>query len=336
MSLAWATVALVTFLLPGLLFFVGLTFPEQFTRENARKSPLGQMAGAVFISFFLHGAAFYLLQHVAAQTGWTGATIRLDYVLAAFQLEGAEADISTVDLARNLSEHSLQILLYFGVLCGAGWLVGVGTGNLVVQGKLSFLARHGWVYKMRSGVSLAYVLTHKERLGRHLLYHGVLRDFGLKDDGTFSYVILEKVTRGYLRMDRTGAVTEIDGVSPMNQPGGGASFLAIEGEDVANLVVIPGLSIDHFDDKGLAKLEQALADKEGAPGGPAEAGRSPSSSVQGWWTSPAAYLCFGLGSALGWVVGIHRLDPVRAVVVGGLVGVLALGLWRFLPVRSST
>ena len=48
-------------LLPGVLFFVGTYWPEQFTREAEPRSPLGQLAGALLIAFVVHGLAYSIL-----------------------------------------------------------------------------------------------------------------------------------------------------------------------------------------------------------------------------------------------------------------------------------
>lgn len=51
MSIAWATVVLVVLLTPGFAFVWGFYAPHQVTRESVPASPLGQLAGAVVLSF---------------------------------------------------------------------------------------------------------------------------------------------------------------------------------------------------------------------------------------------------------------------------------------------
>ena len=336
MSLAWTTVALVTLLLPGLLFFVGLTFPEQFTRENARKNALGQLAGAVLVSFFLHGAAFLLTSHVASATGWTWTGVRLDYVLAAFQLEGTDAVISPLSLARNLSTFSPQILGYFALLCTAGWILGAAMGEGVVRGRFRFLARHGWVYAMRPGVSVAYVLTHKYHGDRHLMYEGVLKDFGLKDDGTFSYVILEKVGRSYLLLSQEGTRTASESVSPIAGPGDGSQFLAIEGEDVANVVIVPGLRQMGINDADRLRLRRALQRDIEEGKGALERDEEEEETLPRvryrWWWSFWAWTILAIAIGIAWTVAVHWLRPDTATIVAIIVSSLAWTIaWVLTP-----
>ena len=60
MSLAWSSLVILLLLLPGVLFFVGLYIPEQFTRETTERSPIGYVAGVMGISFVVHGILFLL------------------------------------------------------------------------------------------------------------------------------------------------------------------------------------------------------------------------------------------------------------------------------------
>ncbi len=69
MSLAWGTVALLAFLLPGFLFFVGIYMPEKFTRDAAPRSVLGQLAGTILISVAIHGALFVALRNLCLADG---------------------------------------------------------------------------------------------------------------------------------------------------------------------------------------------------------------------------------------------------------------------------
>lgn len=61
MSIAWGSLVLLVVLLPGVLFFVGIYWPEQFTRESEPRSPLGQLAGALLVAFVVHGLAYTTL-----------------------------------------------------------------------------------------------------------------------------------------------------------------------------------------------------------------------------------------------------------------------------------
>ena len=87
MGLAWATIALVLFLLPGFLFHLGVTFPEDFTRENVKREQLGQLTGAVLVAFIVHAGLLVFLDGLVLHTGWSWPVVDLDACLLA---EGRE------------------------------------------------------------------------------------------------------------------------------------------------------------------------------------------------------------------------------------------------------
>jgi hypothetical protein len=180
------------------------------------------------------------------------------------------------------------------------------------------------VYAIQPGVSLAHVLTHKHEGDRHLLYDGILKDFGLKDDGTFSYIVLESVTRRYLTLKDTGPTTDGVGGAPIAVGAGVAPFLAIEGEDVANVVIVPGIRRGDMDDAGRLKLRRALeGQKDDVHPGPVR---------YRWWTSFWAWTVLALAIAGIWIIAVHWVPPWTAAVVALLAGGLIwTALWVFTP-----
>jgi hypothetical protein len=269
MAFAWATVALLVFLLPGFLFLAGLTFPERFTRETAPSSPLGQLAILVSISFFMHAA---LYAGLGATCGAVIPCPRTALVLATFQLQGSES-ISLAELGANYARYGPWILLYVLVSGGLGFGLGAVTGKGVVANRLGLrrLARHAWVYDLlvdprRDGYTLAYVLTRTRQGARVLIYRGILHAFGIGDDGRFRYLVLYEPERFYLHLARGAPVTSAE----LQAVGGGDwempaewedfSYLVIDGQEIAN-TFFKRYSI-RVTEEGLRELEEALLEEE--------------------------------------------------------------------------
>lgn len=145
MSIAWSTVAFLVLLLPGFLFFIGLYLPENFTRETAPRSALGQLAAIVLIAFGVHGV-LYGLAFTLPQP-WL-PTIRLDYLLQLLQVE-ALTDAEFAEIIRNIERYRWWIVGYVLVTSALGLGAGYETGCLILRGPLRRLAEHAWVYDLR-------------------------------------------------------------------------------------------------------------------------------------------------------------------------------------------
>ena len=145
MSIAWSGVVLLVLLLPGFLFFVGLYFPEKFTREVVERSPLAQLAGTVLIAFLVHGALF-LFNRLAC--GGLLPCIDLGEVLGVISLDGAKSPDAVRMVARALSDDPGWIFGYMLVASAMGTGLGWFTGMQVVLGPFRFLAQHRWVYDL--------------------------------------------------------------------------------------------------------------------------------------------------------------------------------------------
>lgn len=247
MSLAWGSVLLLVVLLPGVLFFVGTYVPEKFTRDAADRSPIGQLAGILLVSLAVHGALFIIAPLYCGVI----PCVNVEMFLRALTLEkGDTALIRRV--ADNISDNRFWIGLYIAVSALIGFALGWCTGHLIIRGKLGFLVQHRWAYKLSvDKLTTAWVMTHVREGPRVLAYRGFLRYFHLKRDGTFSYVVLENVRRGYIELADDGPRASDSGSWPvmgqstrlrdrLEQRSEGRryeeSLFAIEGEDIANIV----------------------------------------------------------------------------------------------------
>jgi hypothetical protein len=135
---------------------------------------------------------------------------------------------------------------YLGAATAMGWVTGRGLGNWLIQNESPVLGRHSWVYWLTRRDTIAWVLTNVRQEERVLLYKGILEQFALKKDGTFAYVVLTSVEKGYLRLDPDGPKgptseglrgftgESFRGAAPdLRRP---LRKLAIEGEDIANML----------------------------------------------------------------------------------------------------
>lgn len=249
MSLAWGSLVLLILLLPGFLFFVGLSLPEQFARETAERSALGQLAAVLLIAFGIHGLLYVIL---GGNCHSTIPCIRLEHVFTSLTLETRPAGLLAI--SRIIQKYRVWIFLYVFLACGLGVLSGYITGKLVVSGYLKGLIQHTWIYDLSvsDNFTVVYVMTHVRQDDRVLMYQGFLKAFGLQKDGRFSYVILTDAMRGYMHLSSHQPTTSAKdawvriGGSGLTIPGLDAveaeytrkdrSYFAIEGEDIANIV----------------------------------------------------------------------------------------------------
>lgn len=240
MSLAWSGIVLLLLLLPGVLFFVGLYFPERFTRDIVQRSLLGQLAGTLLISFVVH-AVLYLLTQKLCGFAPLLRCIDLGIFFGILGLDGATAEARRV-LAGQLAEAALPAASYIVIAAGSGTLLGWLTGTMVVHGKLRFLVPHTWLYQLQLGaadaITVAYVMTHVMHERRILMYKGFLSGFGLQRDGRFAYLVLTDVSRYYMLFEDAGPTTTVreqwKSIGASAEPR--RSLFVIEGEDIANVV----------------------------------------------------------------------------------------------------
>lgn len=236
MNLAWGGIVLLVLLLPGFFFFVGFYLPERFTRQLAERSTLGHLAGTILIALVVHAGMFLV-------NSWTCSTrcVRVDYLLELITLTQPSAE----QIQRLVPAVANHVLATLGYLSGAsliGVASGAATGYAVVKGPLRRLAQHTWVYGLlitepdgfsevcrtlarrwtwvgkiwfvkrivkdsHGEVTLAHVLTRTDHEGRILLYKGYLKAFGIRSDGTFTYLVLLQPHRLYLELIDGAAIT---------------------------------------------------------------------------------------------------------------------------------
>lgn len=295
MSIAWATIVLVVLMLPGFVFFWGFYAPHQVTRETVPTSPLAQLGGVVFFSFFVHAAAYTWLNGGADAAcrvpgslfGATPPCIDFDRLGAMLRLDSpTPPGREPPALNRMLDTHAGWILAYFVVTAALSFAAGFASGKLVERGVLP-IARHRYLRLLEEGrrqgraaarrwpgsrgpvgsrltesrLVRAHVLSRTRHESQVLIYDGVLRDFYAKADGTVSYVTLRGARVGTLQLSGDGSTPprrSLD-TEPLDAEGGDASaaFLVLTADDIANLYVEPLNAVTQRPDEAAA-LDDAV------------------------------------------------------------------------------
>jgi hypothetical protein len=245
-SIAWTTVVLVVLLLPGVLFAVGLYLPEQFTRETAPRSPLGQLAGVVFVSLLVHGGYYVIQGYGCGSRMWP--CVDLTTVLGLLSA-GKPGEVPLSRIERIVFPYRTSIFIYSVASSLAGGFLGWLVGRQVAGGRLRALAQHGWVFDLpmrtKNGHTYAYVLSKLTKDERHVVYSGRLEQFGLQVSGQFAYLVLTNVCRSYLRLgDQNSSVDALEHLigehsrtSRLNpEEEIRVSYFVINGADVSNVV----------------------------------------------------------------------------------------------------
>lgn len=252
MSLAWASAAFALVMIPGLLFWIGMFYPENFSRDVTSRSPLIEAISIIAISAGIHWALFllYLLLCQFGVVRCPDVTISMTFL----QFPGLQSDIEVVRLVASLRQDAVPITCHFVFAAGIGLALGISWGNAIVRGWLfgvpRRLAGHPWIHNLHSSdteteiFTFAYVMTHTNLEDKVLMYQGPLLSFGLKPDGCFAYIIISPCERLFMRFDdqlstmpeplRIG-LTRSEGSPSVTWETEGDMFI-IEGDDVANVV----------------------------------------------------------------------------------------------------
>lgn len=229
MSLAWATVVVAILLTPGAFFFAGLYAPQAVSRETVSISPLGQLAGIVCTSFFLHGIFYLLINDVLVKLCPWSVPIDLGNFFPILHAD-AEPLRDGKFAGTELRLHILHVVLYFAAIDTVGWMIGFAFG-WAIENQLPFfkrLARHPWLYEIRGPArgnrggraktdrpefeTIIYVsaLSKVQQDGQIILYEGQLSNIYVKADGAISYMTLARASSSILALPSRPKVSDSD------------------------------------------------------------------------------------------------------------------------------
>jgi hypothetical protein len=251
MSLAWTTVLIVVFLLPGILFHAGLYSRDRIPREIVRAGVIGDIGAAVLVSLIVHLAGLALL---------SASGVSAERTLGALgQLTEGERG----RWAELLDRDALPLGLYAVVSGIVGFVGGLG---LAVTG---LFVTHRWAMELKSSkhaLVTAYVMTRTIVDDKVLMYRGGLTEFFLKPDGSISYIVLNDCRRFYmshqgdeLRMGRQlPVVGELE-----KRVAGSWNRLAIDSANISNILFEKSPSVSETE-AGKEALRKALEELEAA------------------------------------------------------------------------
>lgn len=233
MSLAWASIAIILLLLPGIFFFIGLASYERLSREIIRSSVVSEVAMAIVIAGAIHFVSICLL----STTGF-----RLSrFIGPLVQSEQKSPDL----FAQEVSHDLVPAILYLAVTTAIGFGFGLLVAEGLITGPLRWLARHKWIYDIvdvdrKGGIITAFVMTNIVDESRIIMYKGRLHDIFLGAEGNISYIILKNCSRYYMTFKDGELVTskqlELFGARQGSRPAGVWDRLLIEGSNIANVL----------------------------------------------------------------------------------------------------
>lgn len=152
MALAWAPVAIILLLLPGIFFFIGLASFERVSREIIRTTVVSEIAMAIVIAIAIH----YLSISLLSTTGFR---------ISAFVGPVAEyAKIPAAEFVQRVVDRLQPAILYLAATSALGFVFGWFVALGIVSGRLRTLARHKWIYDIidvdrKKRIVTAFVLT---------------------------------------------------------------------------------------------------------------------------------------------------------------------------------
>lgn len=243
MKLAWSTIVVLLFLLPGFLFLVGVYSSNYVSRDVAAWKTPGQLAGVLSVAFSIHAAIFVFFNPVHGlfygmfpDTWSTNVSVFFDQLKQLATI----GSVANRDVVEVLAKVCLVVIGYVVVTSALGFIVGTATSKLIAKGKLRFLVKHGWAYDlittMKDGYAAAYVLTRIQSDHRLLMYKGGLTDFLVAPDGRILYLLLSQPERYCMVLDEPPTTTDPSKWLRVSAPNG---RLLIEGTDIANIVFAP-------------------------------------------------------------------------------------------------
>jgi hypothetical protein len=250
MSIAWTTIIVLAFLLPGVGFLRGRWAQERYSREVSKSSAFGEIAGIIFAAVLIHLSLLLALER------WFDFN-PLTYFAPFIYYETTPN--------RLLIEHAIFYIPRWAgyVLATAilGYVLGRLVGWAVMLGPLRGIATHKWAFdlikKTRSGVVATYVATTTKEGGRVLMYSGHLSQFYLDSNGWFTHVVMANCSSYYMKLEGDKPTTHQRRKLFRDDGPRQWAHLVIPGAQIANVLFEPLGSITRGEDE-LKALEQAL------------------------------------------------------------------------------
>jgi len=269
MSIAWSTVIVVVLLLPGILFFAGVYFPEKVTRESAPISPLAQLSAVVGIAFFLHAVFYCILNYGALYEHFPSIKdIALDKFVTILRADSSTPNAPSVMAFKGIFDRdALNILSYFVAISVTGFLLGWAIGAMITKGPLRVLASNQWLYSLLDekdspAFVRAHVLSKTSHNGRVLIYDGMVDEFYAKASGTINHLVLKNARSGLLEIGDDAPIRHPGKIPLGDESKGSFQILVLTSDDIANVYFEKVARITNTE-ADMQKLIKSLAAQEG-------------------------------------------------------------------------
>ena len=235
MSIAWASIAIILLILPGIFFFIGLATWDRLSREIIRSSVISEVALAVVIAGLIHFGSICLI----STTGFRLA----GFILPLVQFNSGK--ITPELFVSEIDARSVKTVVYLGVTTLLGFGLGLLVAEGVVAGPLRWLSRHRWIYDIidadrKRVIITAYVMTDIIEEAKIIMYKGRLHDIFLGDEGSISYLILKNCSRYYMTFKDGELITSkqlsLFGANQTKRPPNVWDRLLIEGKNISNVL----------------------------------------------------------------------------------------------------
>lgn len=233
MSLAWAPLAIILLLLPGIFFFIGLASYERLSREIVRSGVISEVAMATVIAIAIHTGVLTFI---------SASGFRLSEYIAPL------IDFQTLTpqrLSKEIASRALPSVIYLAVCTAIGFGLGVLVALGVVSGLFRRIVAHRWVYDLidanrKGGIVTAYVMTTLVEDSQVLMYKGLVHDIFLGEGGKVSYIILRSCSRYSMQFKEGYLLTtkqlELFGDKQGARPAHVWDRLIIDGSNIANVL----------------------------------------------------------------------------------------------------
>lgn len=210
MSLAWTTVVLLLFLLPGFLFIFGVNLSRRAIKQQKHeKNLIASLSGSILVAFIIH-SVFVLLLNKWLATGLL-PQVDIELLLASFQLEGSEQigpDNGIEAISANINKNIHWLLLYVYITSLVGHICGRRTYTKYILTYGTHIEKEIARSYKDGGIIFIHALSTLSHDNRLVMYRGYLSDISLSESGEIIYMVLENAERCYLRLDDSSIVAD--------------------------------------------------------------------------------------------------------------------------------
>src|SRR5271165_4607394 len=247
MTVAWTTLLVVLFLLPGVGFFIGYWSQERYARQIISSTAVGEVAMAFYAAVAIHFVALAVLHAL------NGFSIFF-YIQPLVDFDSEPRRVVVEQIKSRID----GVVFYVLFTCALSIFAGLAFARIAMFSSLrNYLATHGWAYDLIHGKGgkhgpfslrrgqkrfvATQVLTKSVENNRAIMYSGHLADFFLDSSGAFSYLVLKNCSRFYMAFedDNPTTTSHVRLLSDPHNLTRDWEYLVIQGSDIANVLFDP-------------------------------------------------------------------------------------------------